>query len=91
MHRAGRGARRDRRGFGYFADERMARAERPAWRFTKMSYPAWKDMPAEQKCQFLHEWCENLTRKVENQEMTIQALHARLLAVEGKVAVAETW
>jgi len=49
-----------------------------------MSYPAWKDMPVEQKCEFLHEWCTNLTRKVENREATIQRLHDRLQEVEAK-------
>jgi hypothetical protein len=49
-----------------------------------MSYPAWKEMTVEQKCLFLHEWCENLTRKVEIQESSIQRLHERLQAVEAK-------
>jgi hypothetical protein len=51
-----------------------------------MSYPAWRDMTADQKFEFLHEWCGNLTRKVDQQEHTIQLLHERLRAAEAKMA-----
>jgi hypothetical protein len=54
-----------------------------------MGFPAWVTMAAEQKCEFLHEWCENLTRKVQNQETTIERLHGRLQEVEAKT-LAET-
>jgi hypothetical protein len=49
-----------------------------------MSFPAWKDMTNEQKLSFLHQWCENLTHKVEVQERTIQYLHERLKTAEGE-------
>ena len=56
-----------------------------------MSYPAWNDLSTEQKCQFLYDWCETLTRKIERQEEAIQALNARLRAIDEKVANSETW
>jgi hypothetical protein len=54
-----------------------------------MNYPAWKEMSDDQKFSFLHEWCENLTHKVEMQERTIQYLHEHLQAAEGKGPTAE--
>ncbi len=51
-----------------------------------MTYPAWKDMTVEQKCDFLHEWCERLSRAVEQQASVCQSLHERLRAVEAKLA-----
>jgi hypothetical protein len=52
-----------------------------------MNHPAWKEMTTEQKCAFLHEWCDNLTRKAQTQESTIQRLHERLQAVEAKTSM----
>lgn len=47
-----------------------------------MAYPIWKDMTAEQKFEFLHEWCMNMSGSARAQEATIQGLLARLQVVE---------
>ena len=49
-----------------------------------MPYPAWKEMTDEEKFDFLHQWCENLSRSVQQQGAWIQHLHERLRAVEAK-------
>jgi len=51
-----------------------------------MAYPAWKDMTAHQKFEFLNEWCARLSVEFENQRAVSQSLHERLRQVEAKVA-----
>jgi hypothetical protein len=51
-----------------------------------MIYPTWADMTDKQKFDFLHEWCERLSRAMEQQQAVTQSLHERLRVVEGKVA-----
>jgi len=51
-----------------------------------MTYPAWNDMDPSEKFEFLHEWCERLSRAVEEQRGVSQSLHKRLRKVEAKVA-----
>jgi hypothetical protein len=50
-----------------------------------MTYPAWDKMTDEQKLSYLREWCERLSRGVEEQRAVSQNLHERLLMVEAKV------
>jgi hypothetical protein len=50
-----------------------------------MKHPSWKDMTLEQKCEFLHERCASLLRKVESHEASIRRLDERLKAAEGKI------
>jgi hypothetical protein len=52
-----------------------------------MSYPAWKDMTAEQKLEFLEEWCGNLTRMMDQRGREISDLHARLLKAEAALGL----
>jgi hypothetical protein len=49
-----------------------------------MNFPAWKDQTADQKFEFLHEWCDNLSRKVDQQRNTIDILWNRLQEAEAK-------
>jgi hypothetical protein len=44
----------------------------------------WQDMTAEQKFEFLHQWCENLTEQTRRQGDHINDLHARLRRVEDR-------
>jgi hypothetical protein len=56
-------------------------------RITIMSYPAWNTMTAEQKCEFLHEWCENLNRILDQRGREISDFHARLQKVEAALGL----
>jgi len=41
-------------------------------------------MATEQKLDFLHEWCDNLSRALQGAQASIQNLHERLRVAEGK-------
>jgi hypothetical protein len=45
-------------------------------------HPAWKEMTPDQKFDFLHEWCENISLAVRGLEEQNNSLHARLQAAE---------
>jgi hypothetical protein len=45
-------------------------------------YPAWDQMSDEQKFAYLREWCERLSRAIEDLRGTVQNLHERLRRVE---------
>jgi uncharacterized protein YmfQ (DUF2313 family) len=51
-----------------------------------MAYPAWKDMTAREKFEFLNEWCARLSVALEDQRAVSQSLQERLRQVEAKVA-----
>jgi len=51
-----------------------------------MARPAWKDMTAHQKFEFLNDWCARLSVALEDQQAVSQSLHERLRQVEAKVA-----
>ena len=51
-----------------------------------MAYPAWKDMTAHQKFEFLNDWCARLSIALEDQQAVSRGLHERLRQVEVKVA-----
>lgn len=50
-----------------------------------MTFPPWKEMSPEQKFEFLHQWCLNLSAAVERLGNQTQALHERLRVVEEKL------
>jgi hypothetical protein len=50
-----------------------------------MTYPDWNKMTDQQKFEFLHQWCGNLSNAVQSLQGVTQQLHERLRAVEAKV------
>ena len=51
-----------------------------------MAHPAWNNMTAHQKFEFLNEWCASLSVALETQQADSKHLHERLQQVEAKVA-----
>jgi hypothetical protein len=51
-----------------------------------MAYLAWDKMTDQEKFQFLHHWCTNLSNSLQQLAVTVQGLHDRLQVVEGKAA-----
>jgi hypothetical protein len=49
-------------------------------------FPAWTAMTDQQKFEFLNEWCQNMTRKIDQQGAMINDLYHRLSQAEAKVA-----
>jgi hypothetical protein len=47
-------------------------------------FPAWKDMTDQQKFDFLHEWCANMSRQIDRQGAMINDLYYRLSEVDKK-------
>ena len=53
-----------------------------------MTFPAWQNMTGKEKFDFLHQWCENLSRTLEMRGQEIQALHQRVKRAEDALAAA---
>lgn len=54
-----------------------------------MAPPAWNEMSYQQKCDFLHQWCENLSAAIQELRGHTQGLHERLRTVEAKLEESE--
>jgi len=49
------------------------------------NYPVWTDMTAEQKFEFLYEWCGNMAQMLQKQGAWMNELQKRLDQVESRV------
>lgn len=48
--------------------------------------PGWEEETTDGKMELLHQWCDNLSRKVMEIGGTIQGLHERLRVAEARLA-----
>ena len=51
-----------------------------------MTHLAWDKMTDQQKFDFLHEWCDRISRAVQHEQAISESLHERLRRVEVKLA-----
>ena len=50
-------------------------------------FPAWSEMPDQQKLEYLHEWCRRLSEVVDQLRATNQLLNERVRELEGKTGL----